>query len=72
MSRCEGLSYNAWLYLMPRHVLDDLVERKVLRSCSNHRTKLMMSRPGKDWLESSAILFDAVKLGKEGPDVRQN
>jgi len=53
MRRCDGLSYNAWLYMMPRHVLDDLIERKVLRRCSNHRTKLVMTREGHDWLEGT-------------------
>lgn len=53
MSRCDGLSYNAWLYLMPRHVLDHLLQEKVLRPCSNHRTKLVMTPEGRDWLEGT-------------------
>ena len=40
---CSGLSYDGWLYFAPRAVLDDLIARKMLKPCSKHRTKLIMT-----------------------------
>lgn len=67
MNACAGLSWNAWLYMMPRHVLDHLIERKVLRPCSNHRTKLVMTREGRDWLEGTNNIT-AEKTKEDAPD----
>ena len=68
MSRCDGLSYNAWAYLMPGHVLDELIGRKLLRPCSNHRRKLVMTRELCDWLEDTHII--TAERPKEGDDAR--
>lgn len=51
MTRCLGLSWNGWLYFTPGHVLQSLVDRRFLRSCSNHKTKLVMTAQGRDWIE---------------------
>jgi len=53
VSQCAGLSYNGWLYFTPRAVLDDLIERKLLRSCTRHRTKFVMTAALRRFVEDS-------------------
>ena len=60
MSQCAGMSYNGWLYLTPRAVLDDLIERKLLKPCSRHGTKFVMTAALRRFVEAS--------IWKEGGD----
>jgi len=53
VSQCAGLSYNAWLYFSPRAVLDDLIERKLLKTCSRHQTKFVMTAALRRTVEES-------------------
>ena len=53
VGRCSGLSYNGWLYFAPRAVLDDLIKRKMLKRCSKHRTKLIMTSRLREHVEAS-------------------
>ena len=50
---CAGLSYNGWLYFAPRAVLDDLIERRMLKPCTNHRTKFVMTPKLRAHVEAS-------------------
>ena len=61
VSKCAGLSYNGWLYFAPRAVLDDLIERRMLKPCTNHRTKFVMTPKLRAHVESS--------IWKEAADV---
>lgn len=53
MSQCAGLSYNGWLYFAPRAVLDGLIERRLLKPCSKHRTKFVMTPALRRFVEGS-------------------
>jgi len=53
MSQCAGLSYNGWLYFAPRAVLDDLIGRKLLKPCTRHRTKFVMTAALRRTVEAS-------------------
>ena len=61
MSSCAGLSYLGWLYFAPRAVLDDLIARKLLKPCSRHRTKFVMTAALRRTVEDS--------IWKENADV---
>ena len=50
---CAGLSYKGWLYFAPRAVLDDLIERRMLKACTNHRTKFVMTPKLRAHVEAS-------------------
>lgn len=53
--RCAGLSYNAWTWLMPTRIVEELIDQKMLRCCSNHPNKLVLTRRAADlegrWLQ---------------------
>ena len=51
--RCSGLSYNGWLYFAPRAVLEDLIDRKMLKPCSKHPNKLLMTAALRVHVEAS-------------------
>jgi len=53
VSQCAGMSYNGWLYLTPRGVLDDLIDQKLLKPCSRHRTKFVMTAGLRRFVEAS-------------------
>ncbi len=55
--RCAGLSYNAWCWLMPTRIVEELIDQKMLKPCSNHPNKLVLTRRAADlegrWLEGT-------------------
>lgn len=65
---CRGLTYNGWLYMMPRHVLDSFIDKRYLRPCGNHRDRLMMSRKLLDLAEGLHDFVTTAPIMKEAND----
>lgn len=51
--RCRGLSYNGWLHITPQSVLDSMVMSGMLKRCTKHPDRLLLSPQGIERLEAS-------------------
>lgn len=56
MRRCAGLSYNGWLHIMPRSLVDQFIATGLFTWCRRHRGRLLMTQALRDSIEMDAGL----------------